>query len=77
MENMTILQNIQFNPSLQAIKYRNGTVHMEPKNVIDRWKEYFEELINGKTLIIHHTELIKYGGENLCKSIRHEVCKYI
>lgn len=40
----TIKQYKTFNPSLKTIKNRHGVILMDPKEKVDRWKEYFTEL---------------------------------
>jgi len=42
-----IKKYMSFNPSLKAVKSSVGTILMEPKKKIIRWKEYFFNLLNG------------------------------
>lgn len=39
-----IKKHQRFNPSLRAIKNKEGFILMEPENKAKRWKEYFIEL---------------------------------
>lgn len=42
----TTRQYKSFNPSLKAIKTRDGEIIMEPELKVIWWKEYFKELLN-------------------------------
>ncbi|KAL4111931.1 hypothetical protein QTP88_015797 [Uroleucon formosanum] len=43
----TIKKYSTFNPSLKAVKDREGTILMKPEKKIIRWKEYFADLLDG------------------------------
>ncbi|XP_025407600.1 craniofacial development protein 2-like [Sipha flava] len=80
-----IKKSKQFNPMLKAIKDKNDRIFIEPQAKISRWREYFEELLNGEMPETNWkapgqdgklAEFIKLGGKRLHEAI-HTLCKQI
>ncbi|VVC38899.1 Endonuclease/exonuclease/phosphatase [Cinara cedri] len=53
-----VKQYKQFNPTWIAIRDQDGQMLMEPESRAERWKGYFEELLNGRMSVqpVSHTE---------------------
>ena len=68
----TIRQYKSFNPSLKAIKNRDGEIIMEPELKVIRWEEYFKELLNAEVPVNPTVGTIFQRAEPMLNEITQE-----
>jgi len=57
------MQYKSFNPSLKAIKNRDGKIIIEPELKAKRWEEYFKELLKGEVSVSSTVGTTFHGAE--------------